>query len=128
MTDAARAAQKDYGKEKYELANRVAGGETVGAVAFAQHCGSYAKEGWRAGYKFAKREDAEKTFSLTRQVTQFRKELDQLCGKYGFQMGTASIDLRVSNGKNAQYSEVILIDIEKAKNRYVTDVITKMEK
>lgn len=31
-------------------------------------------------------------------------------------------------GKNAQYSEVILIDIEKAKNRYVTDVITKMEK
>ena len=97
MTDNAAQSMYEYGKEKYELATRVTRGvDSVGSLAFAQHCSSYAKDGFKKGYDYRKSEELLKNFNVGEEAKRFTKELTEYCKAHGFYIGSSGFTFTTS--------------------------------
>ena len=97
MTDNAAQAMYEYGKEKYELATRVTRGvDSIGSLAFAQHCSSYAKDGFKKGYDYRKSEELLKNFNVGEEAKRFTKELTEYCKAHGFYIGSSGFTFTTS--------------------------------
>lgn len=123
MTDNAAQAMYEYGKEKYELATRVTRGvDSVGSLAFAQHCSSYAKDGFKKGYEYGKSEERLKNFDLCYETRRFAKELEDFCKSRGFYI--AKDGFTISTGTSCceprmQLQFTSYADADKLKKLYV---------
>jgi hypothetical protein len=88
MSDNAQAVMYNVGKESYEKATRVTRGvDSVGTLAFAQHCSSYAKEGFKKGYDVGRREEMLKNFNVGDEIKRFEGELKKFCEEHGYYLG-----------------------------------------
>lgn len=121
MSDAAVQAMYEFGKEKYELATRVTRGvDSVGSLAFAQHCSSYAKDGFKKGYEYGKKEELLKKFDIQTEIKRFYDEAVSYFKDRGFYMGQDSVDVSCSLGHTCiKVNYTAVPDVDMLKKLYV---------
>ena len=128
MSDAAVQAMCEFGKEKYELATRVTRGvDSVGTLTFAQHCSSYAKDGFKKGYEYGKREERAKVFNIQERIKDFREEMRPICKKYGIDFLNSYVDMEFSSG-TIKFKEQFVGSIHDMMEAYVNEMVAPIPK
>jgi len=96
MTEGAKNAMNQYGEEIKSGCRRYfrdpydATLESVSA--------HFAKEGFKKGYDYGKREERAKVFNIQERIQAFRDEMRPICKKYGIGFLNSYVDMEISGG------------------------------
>jgi flagellar biosynthesis/type III secretory pathway protein FliH len=58
----------------------------------------FAKEGFKKGYDYGKREERVKVFNIQERIQAFRDEMQPICKKYGIGFLNSYVDMEISAG------------------------------
>ena len=123
MTEGAKNAMNDYGKQVFDNLDRnfrdTNDPHNITLQSLSTH---FAKEGFKKGYDYGKREERAKAFNIYERIQDFRDEMLPICKKYGIDFLDSYIDLEY-NGSIIKFKEEFSGSLHDMKEAYVKEMI-----
>ena len=123
MTEGAKNAMNDYGKQVFDNLDRnfrdPNDPHNITLQSVSTH---FAKEGFKKGYDYGKREERAKEFNIYERIQDFRDEMLPICKKYGIDFLDSYIDLEY-NGSIIKFKEEFSGSLHDMKEAYVKEMI-----
>lgn len=94
MTEGAKNAMNDYGKQVFnQLDSSFRDPNDPHNITVQSLSTHFAKEGFKKGYDYGKREEREKAFNPIKFIGQFGSEASELARKYGLYLHVSDINM-----------------------------------
>ena len=94
MTEGAKNAMNDYGKQVFDnLDSNFRDPNDPHNITVQSLSTHFAKEGFKKGYEYGKREEREKAFNPIKFIEQFGNEASELARKYGLYLHVSDINM-----------------------------------
>ena len=126
MSNAAEKAMNQYGKEVHDSLNDnfrdPSNPHNITVQSLSTH---FAKEGFKKGYDYGKREERAKVFNLQERIQAFRDEMRPICKKYGIGFLNDYVDIEVSGG-TIKFKEQFAGSFHDMMDAYVNEMIAPL--
>ena len=123
MTEGAKNAMNDYGKQVFDNLDRnLRDPNDPHNITLQSMSTHFAKEGFKKGYDYGKREERAKAFNIYERIQDFRDEMRPICKKYGIDFLDSYIDLEY-NGSIIKFKEEFSGSLHDMKEAYVKEMI-----
>ena len=97
MTEGAKNAMNDYGKQVFDhLDSNFRDPNDPHNITVQSLSTHFAKEGFKKGYDYGRREEREKSFNHIKFIEQFGREASELARKYGLYFHVSDVSLEAS--------------------------------
>ena len=133
MSNAAEKAMNQYGKEVHDSLNDnfrdPSNPHNITVQSLSTH---FAKEGFKKGYDYGKREERAKVFNIEERIVniqecikKFRDEMEPICKKYGICFLNDYVDIEVSGG-TIKFKEQFAGSFHDMMDAYVNEMIAPL--
>ena len=85
----------------------------------------FAKEGFKKGYDYGKREERAKVFNIQERIQDFREEMRPICKKYGIDFLNSYVDMEFS-GSTIKFKEQFGGSFHDMMEAYVNEMIAPL--
>ncbi len=121
MTEGAKNAMNDYGKQVFDDSNFRDPNDPHNIIVqiLSTH---FAKEGFKKGYDYGKREECAKVFDIQERIKDFREEIRPICKKYGIDFLNSYVDMEFSGG-TIKFKEQYVGSFHDMREAYVNEMI-----
>ena len=126
MTEGAKNAMNDYGKQVFDhLDSNFRYPNDPHNITVQSLSTHFAKEGFKKGYDYGKREERAKVFNIHERIEEFREEIRPICKKYGIDMPISYVDMEF-NGSTIRFKEQFVGSFNHMKEAYVNEMIAPL--
>ena len=126
MTEGAKNAMNDYGKQVFDQLDRnfrdPNDPHNIIVQSMTTH---FAKEGFKKGYDYGKREERAKVFNITDRIEEFLEEIRPICKKYGIDFPASYVDMEF-NGSTIRFKEQFVGSFNDIMEAYVNEMIAPL--
>ena len=85
----------------------------------------FAKEGFKKGYDYGKREERAKVFNIQERIQDFREEMRPICKKYGIDFLNNYVDMEFS-GSTIKFKEQFVGSFHDMMEAYVNEMVAPL--
>lgn len=128
MTEGAKNAMNDYGKQVFDQLDRnfrdPNDPHNIIVQSMTTH---FAKEGFKKGYDYGKREERAKVFNITDRIEEFLEEIRPICKKYGIDIPDSYVDMEF-NGSTIRFKEQFVGSFNDIMEAYVNEMIAPLSR
>ena len=126
MTEGAKNAMNDYGKQVFDQLDRnfrdPNDPHNIIVQSMTTH---FAKEGFKKGYDYGKREERAKVFNIKERIEEFLEEIRPICKKYGIDFPASYVDMEF-NGSTIRFKEQFVGSYNDIMEAYVNEMIAPL--
>ena len=126
MTEGAKNAMNDYGKQVFDhLDSNFRDPNDPHNITVQSLSTYFAKEGFKKGYDYGKREERAKVFNIQERIKDFRDEMRPICKKYGIDFRNSYVDMEFSGG-TIKFKEQFVGSFHDMMEAYVNEMIAPL--
>lgn len=126
MTEGAKNAMNDYGKQVFDQLDRnfrdPNDPHNIIVQSMTTH---FAKEGFKKGYDYGKREERAKVFNIKERIEEFLEEIRPIFKKYGIDFPASYVDMEF-NGSTIRFKEQFVGSFNDIMEAYVNEMIAPL--
>ena len=126
MTEGAKNAMNDYGKQVFDqLDSNFRDPNDPHNITVQSLSTHFAKEGFKKGYDYGKREERAKVFNIQERIKDFREEMRPICKKYGIDFMNSYVDMEFSAG-TIKFKEQFVGSFHDMIEAYVNEMVAPL--
>lgn len=126
MTEGAKNAMNDYGKQVFDhLDSNFRYPNDPHNITVQSLSTHFAKEGFKKGYDYGKREERAKVFNIKERIEEFIEEIRPICKKYGIDCPASYVDMEF-NGSTIRFKEQFVGSFNDMMKAYVNEMIAPL--
>ena len=126
MTEGAKNAMNDYGKQVFDhLDSNFRYPNDPHNITVQSLSTHFAKEGFKKGYDYGKREERAKVFNMEERIEDFLEEIRPICKKYGIDIPASYVDMEF-NGSTIRFKEQFVGSFNDMMEAYVNEMIAPL--